>query len=48
MNMNDNPIQSVVRRRIRLSILGIVVAVACTGFFVLYPEYSHALSLIHI
>lgn len=42
MNMNDNPIQSVVRRRIRLSILGIVVAVACTGFFVLYPEYSHA------
>ena len=42
MNAPKNAIENGIRRRIRFSILGMMVAVACTGFFVLYPEYSHA------
>ena len=42
MNANKNEFETSIRRRVRRSILGVMAATACTGFFVLYPEYSHA------
>ena len=40
-NLNSGHERSI-QRRIRLAALAIIAGVACTGFFVLYPEYSHA------
>ena len=42
MTTNKKAFEPGIRRRVRFSILGVMAAVACTGFFVLYPEYSHA------
>ena len=42
MSSLDPGYERSIQRRVRLAAMAIITIVACTGFFVLYPEYSHA------
>lgn len=42
MSNSDPGYERSIQHRIRLAAMAIMAIVACTGFFVLYPEYSHA------
>ena len=42
MSSLDPGYERSIQRRVRLAAMAIIAIAACTGFFVLYPEYSHA------